>query len=741
MNNQPPIHKTKFSVCLIIGLAIVCSAPVALVAQKNSTQNSKPEKQHTEEKQAAAGTDWKGPWVKLQRIHPDLRFDRPVFLTNAGDGTGRMFVVEQSGVIRVIPKTESADQSKIADAQVFLDIREQVSRRGNEQGLIGLAFHPDFKNNGKFYVHYSSSKKQQNRRTAAPNIISQFTVSKSDANVADLESEKVILNQKQPFSNHNGGMIEFGPDGFLYASFGDGGSANDPHGNGQNLKTLLGAIIRIDVDKSSDDLAYSIPPDNPFVENEEARDELWAVGLRNVWRFSFDRRDGRLFAGDVGQNKIEEVCLVTRGGNYGWNRFEADELFNKRTKLSVGEHIPPIVSYEHSWGISITGGYVYRGKAHPELDGLYFYGDYVSGNLWGLRKKGDGKFQSKLLMRTGRSIASFGEDEDGEVYLLSFDGGIYKVVSSDEPQELLADWPKKISETGLYASTRKQEFAEDLIPYEVNAPFWSDHANKQRYIKLPEGKKMVYREKGTWELPVGSTVVKSFEKAGFRGTRSLETRLIKRTAEGWEAATYVWDSRQREAELLPEGKQFEFYSRRTGITTWHAPSASECASCHVESSGFVLGLTTAQLNRDTDGVNQISAWAEKGILDLPEDVDLAKADKFCSPFGDDGTLEDRARVYLDVNCAMCHQPNGPGNAAIDLRFDTKLADTGMVDKATAQNSMGIEDAKIIAAGAPEQSALLSRLATTGTGRMPSVGSNIVDKEAVKLISEWIKSLK
>ena len=737
MKRQQPLQITAFSVC-IIGFAIACSTPVAAVAQ----ENSKSEKHAPADSKATTETDWKGPWVKLQRIHPDLRFDRPVFLTNAGDGSGRMFVVEQSGVIRVIPKTESTEQSKIADAQVFLDIRDQVSRRGNEQGLLGLAFHPDFKNNGKFYVHYSSSKKQgRNRRTAAPNIISQFSVSESDANAAARDSEKVILTQKQPFPNHNGGMIEFGPDGFLYAAFGDGGSADDPYGNGQNLKTLLGAIIRIDVDKTSGELAYSIPPDNPFVKNDEARDELWAVGLRNVWRFSFDRQDGRLFAGDVGQNQIEEVCLITRGGNYGWNRFEADELFSKRTKLSVGEHIPPIVSYRHSWGISITGGYVYRGKAHPELDGLYFYGDYVSGNLWGLKKNDDGKFQSKLLMRTGRSIASFGEDEDGEVYLLSFDGGIYKVVSSDKPQEQLADWPKKISETGLYASIRKQEPAEDLIPYEVNAPFWADDADKKRYIKLPKGEKMVYREKGTWELPVGSVVVKSFDKEGFRGSRTLETRLIKRTPEGWEAATYVWNGRQSEAELMPEGKQFELYSRRTGITTWHAPSASERASCHVESSGFVLGLTTAQLNREKDGVNQISAWAEKGFLDLPADVDLADADKFCSPFGDEGTLEERARVYLDVNCAMCHQPNGPGNAAIDLRFDTKLADTGMVGKMPAQNNMGIEDAEIVAAGAPEQSALLSRLATTGTGRMPSVGSNIVDKKAVKLISQWIKSLE
>lgn len=732
-----------FSIWLAILVTVVCSAPFLLIGKPNPSPQelqSTKETAAAQDEPAASDVEWNGPWVSLERAYPNLRFDRPVYLTNAGDGSGRMFVVEQSGVIRVIPKAALAEQSDVANAPVFLDIREQVSRRGNEQGLLGLAFHPDFKKNGKLYVHYSSKKHVRNRRTSAPNIISQFTVSESDANVADRESEKIILKQEQPYSNHNGGMIEFGPDGFLYASFGDGGSADDPRGNGQNLKTLLGAIIRINVDEASDDLAYSIPEDNPFVGNEEARDELWAVGLRNVWRFAFDRRDGRLFAADVGQNKLEEVCLVERGGNYGWNRFEADNVFRKNVKLSVGEHIPPIASYDHSWGISITGGYVYRGKAYPKLDGVYFYGDYVSGNLWGLRKNKDGKFQSKLLLRTGRSIASFGEDEDGEVYLLSFDGGIYKIVSSDKPQELLADWPKKLSETGLYTSIRKKKLADDLTPYQVNAPFWSDNAGKTRFIKLPVGQKMEYKAKGTWKLPVGTVVVKNFDKAGYRGKQMLETRLIKRTKEGWEAATYVWNSRQNDADLKPEGSQFEFYTRQ-GITSWHAPSSSECASCHVESSGFVLGLTTAQLNREDEGVNQISAWAEKGLLELPEGVDLATADKFCSPFGDDGSLEERARVYLDVNCAMCHQPNGPGNATIDLRFDTELAGTGMVGEAPAQNNMGIEDAEIVAAGSPDRSTLLSRLETPGTGRMPSIGSNIVDKKAVKLISEWIESLK
>ena len=285
-------------------------------------------------------------------------------------------------------------------------------------------------------------------------------------------------------------MIEFGPDGFLYVTLGDGGAANDPEGNGQKLSSMLGSIIRIDVDHTQSDLNYAIPDDNPFVDVEGARPELWAIGLRNVWRFSFDRETGELFAADVGQDKIEEVNIIEKGGNYGWNRFEANSDFNLETELAIGEHAKPVAMYERSWGISITGGYVYRGDDYPELQGKYFYGDYVSGNLWALAKNDQGEYEDELVRRTGRSIASFGEDDRGELYILSFDGGIYRVVSTAEPENTFADWPKKLSETGLLVSMKEATFSPDLIPYELNAPFWSDEAAKQRYIKLPPGEKM-----------------------------------------------------------------------------------------------------------------------------------------------------------------------------------------------------------------------------------------------------------
>ncbi|MFK7769239.1 MAG: PQQ-dependent sugar dehydrogenase [Mariniblastus sp.] len=684
-----------------------------------------------------------GDFVGIERAFSRLRFDRPVYLTNAGDGSDRIFVVEQAGVVRWFNKNDENPTS-----QIFLDLTDRVSRSSNEEGLIGFAFHPDFKNNGFVYCHWSSErdrpeKTEGQKRPVAPNIVARYKIS-DDPNVCDADSEKVIMKIAQPYPNHNGGAMAFGKDGYLYLSLGDGGFRNDPLGNGQNLSTLLGAILRIDIDSESDGKSYAIPKDNPFIDTPDARPEIFALGLRNVWRFSFDRKTGDLWAADVGQELIEEVNIIEKGGNYGWKRFEANKDFATDVELAIQQHDKPVAFYGHEWGGSITGGNVYRGEKYPELDGSYFFGDYMTGNLWRTRKDAKGKYQTELIRRTGRSIASFGEDEQGEVYLLSFDGGIYQIVPAEKPEETFKNWPKKLSETGLFASIPDKKVADHLIAYEVNAPFWSDEAEKSRYFVLPEGKSLGYRAEGSWEVPVGTTIVKNFKKGKGRWLRMLETRLIKRTDQGWESATYVWDKKNKDAELFVEGKQFEIWEKQ--VKSWHAPSASECASCHVDAAGYVLGLNTAQLNRDGSGsgVNQISEWAKNGYVSLPDslskDLDVSKLPKYCNPFDKSADLETRARVYLDVNCAMCHQPKGPGNANIDLRFATSLEGTKSINANPGQGDLGIADAKLIAPGKPESSLMVQRIKTLNEGRMPSIGSNLVDEKAVELLSEWIKGM-
>ena len=679
----------------------------------------------------------KDTFVGLERVFPQLRFHRPVFLTGAGDGTGRIFVTEQAGLIHVFSPNKDPENNPVTKTKVFLDIRDRISRVGNEEGLIGLAFHPDYKNNGEFFVHYSSSVKDMT------GIISRFRISENDPDKANPDSEEQILEQSQPYRNHNGGTIAFGKDGYLYASLGDGGKANDPHDHGQNLNSWLGSIIRIDIDHQDEGKAYAVPKDNPFVDRPDALPELWAIGLRNVWRFSFDRETDELWAGDVGQDRFDEVSIIKRGGNYGWNRYEAKSDFKKDAVMATREHDEPVTFYGREWGLSITGGNVYRGKRYPSLVGAYFYGDYVSGNLWRVSKNSEGQYENELVRRTGRSIASFGEDDEGELYLLSFDGGIYRIVPTEQPEDTFDDWPTKLSETGLYTSVKDHRVSDELIPYSLNAPFWSDGAAKERFILLPAGGKLEYRETGSWGLPVGSTIVKNFKDSR---NRMLETRLIKRTDEGWEAASYVWDyQRNRSATLRPAGQQFEVYSpdrarRRWNIDSWHAPSASECASCHVDAAGYVLGLNTAQLNMSVDGKNQILTWKEQGVVELPENFDAEKANRFCSPTDESAELNERARVYLDVNCAMCHRPEGPGNANIDLRYATDIEKTGMINQPPAQGDLGNPDSRIILPGNPDNSTLLHRVETLGPGRMPNIGSNKIDENAVQLLKAWINSL-
>jgi glucose/arabinose dehydrogenase len=337
---------------------------------------------------------------------------RPILLTNAGDGSNRTFVATEQGVIHVIPNDPKATKS-----QVFLDIQDRCvyDDKQNEEGLLGLAFHPNFKKNGEFFVYYTV------RKPKLTNVLSRFKVSKDDPNKADLASEEELLRYTKPFWNHNAGTICFGPDGYLYVSIGDGGSANDPYGNGQKLTTLMGKVLRIDVDHKDDGKKYAVPKDNPFVGKKDALPEIWAYGLRNIWRMAFDRKTGELWAADVGQNLYEEIDLIVKGGNYGWNLREGLHPFGAPGVGPRKDLIDPIWEYHHDVGKSMTGGVVYRGKKLPELDGMYLYGDYVTNKLWALRYDGEKKrvVANRPIRDRGVPIYSFGEDEAGELYFLT----------------------------------------------------------------------------------------------------------------------------------------------------------------------------------------------------------------------------------------------------------------------------------------------------------------------------------
>ena len=333
--------------------------------------------------------------------------ESPVDLANAADGSGRLFILEQSGAIKIL------DQESLLTTP-FLDIRGRVGSESSEQGLLGLAFHPQYTQNGYFFINYTNR--------GGDTVIARYQVSGTDKNIAKPESEKIILTISQPFANHNGGMLAFGPDGYLYVGTGDGGSGGDPQGNGQSLDTLLGKIMRLDIDQED---SYTIPADNPFTDSSSP--EIWAYGLRNPWRFTFDSLTGDMYIGDVGQNQWEEIDLLPAGSpggsNFGWNYFEGTHQFNG-TPPNGSALVPPIVEYDHKFGCSVTGGVVYRGSQLSGFNGVYLYGDFCSGNVWGTLQNAGGDWESALLFENMGRISAFGEDETGEVYLVDYNGTV-----------------------------------------------------------------------------------------------------------------------------------------------------------------------------------------------------------------------------------------------------------------------------------------------------------------------------
>jgi len=337
----------------------------------------------------------------------------PVDLQFPNDGTGRFFVVQQPGSILI-----GVNGTLLAPS--FLDVTSKVHFSG-EMGLLGLAFHPQFTQNHKLYVHYDQLVGSQ-----IQSVIAEYQLSAGDANQADPASARILLTVNQPFGNHKGGQIAFGPDGFLYIGLGDGGNEGDPLGNGQNLQTLLGKMLRIDVDHTSSGLPYAIPADNPFAHGG-GLPEIWAYGLRNPWRFSFERGTGRLFVGDVGQDKYEEIDILQRGGNFGWNVMEGMHCFNPPTGCNTTGLVLPIAEYDHSEGDAVMGGYVYKGSAIPNLPGAYIFSDFGSGTIWGLTES-SGTWTRTKLLSSNRNVSSFGQDVAGEIYVVDYAGSILKLV-------------------------------------------------------------------------------------------------------------------------------------------------------------------------------------------------------------------------------------------------------------------------------------------------------------------------
>ncbi|MGQ0614702.1 MAG: PQQ-dependent sugar dehydrogenase [Planctomycetaceae bacterium] len=668
------------------------------------------------------------PGLRASRAFPSLTFSSPVFLTAPTDGTDRIFVVEQRGRIYVFPNSDA-----VAAATLFLDITSRVVS-GGELGLFSIAFDPAFATNGTFYLHYTADAPLRS-------VISRFRVSSGNPDVADASSEAVLLEVAQPYSNHNGGSLTFGPDDHLYIALGDGGSGGDPLNAGQDLTNLLGKILRIDPDLPP---PY-IPGDNPFVgAGGGARGQIWAYGLRNPWRISFDRGNGDLWCGDVGQGAREEVGIVTRGANMGWRVFEGNLAYDNPSGLPASGFTAPVLDYGRSQGTTVIGGYVYRGSRIPTLRGAYLYADYGSGRVWALVASGTSVVSNQQLFTLG-SPSSFGEDRDGEVYIVSLNGGIFRLQETGGGGPAPA-FPTRLSGTGLFTNVASLTPNPGLVEYDLRAPLWSDGARKRRWIGLPGNSRAVFHATEPWTFPVGTVLVKHFEiDLAPSGTRRLETRVLLRESAGWAGYTYVWNDAQSDADLLSGSATRDFLvpgSSGPETVTWTFPSGADCLRCHTAAAGTVLGVRTRQLNRDFDYPaatdNQLRSWNHIGLLD--RDIGPSAAyESYPRPEDTSAPLGDRARAYIAANCAQCHLPAGPAPGGLDLRYGIPVASMNLVGIAPSEGSLGLVNAQRIRSGSKESSVLWERMRRLDSTRMPPLASHRVDAFAVQLLGAWIDS--
>jgi uncharacterized repeat protein (TIGR03806 family) len=585
-------------------------------------------------------------------------------------------------------------------------------------------------------------------------MTSEFT-SPDGGSTLNPNSERVLLAVNKNFENHNGGQLAFGPqDGFLYVGLGDGGGAFDPDGNAQNPQRLLGKMLRIDVESRPGGAPYAIPADNPFANNPRCNTdgtgaqscpEIYALGLRNPWRWSFDLT-GDLWVGDVGQRGFEEINVVSRGANYGWDLREGFQCTGGGTSCSSADFTNPVAAYGRDVGFSITGGYVYRGTQTTELVGRYVFGDF-GGMIASLTPVADGTFTVTPLVDNGETppgapgplqISAFGKGNDGELFALDYvRGHIYRLIFTPAGAGAGGDnVPQQLSATGcVNTASADAPPLLSLIPYTVNAPFWSDGASKERWIGLPNGQNIAVGDDGNWEPPNGTVLVKHFRI----GTRLVETRLFMRHPDGvWGGYTYQWNDAATDATRVRGGA-----TANVGGQTWIFPTEAQCMQCHTQAAGFALGLETAQQNRDLTypqtgrtanqitTLNAINALAPPVAADPPAYADPADASR---------SLDDRARAYLHTNCANCHRPGGPTPAALDLRHGTALPQTGACDVAPTGGDLGIANARIVAPGDNTRSVLLARMRVRDANAMPPLASNVVDAAGAELIGAWIDSL-
>ncbi len=708
------------------------------------------------------GIDKRTPWTKSRvvgspeppspyrtvRAFPKLKIQQPLAIAPI-PGTDELILISHEGSW-ALPATISRlkNSPDVESLTKLLAFKDRI--------CYGVTFHPKFRENGYLYIGCNGQfdKDTQTR-------VSRFTMDLKTLAI-DPKSEQLII--QWPSNGHNGGDMVFGLDGRLYVSSGDGTSDSDTNLTGQTTNDLLAAVLRIDVDHPDPGKAYSVPKDNPWVGKPDYRPELWAYGFRNPWRITCDRVTGHIWVGQNGQDMWEQVINVRKGGNYGWSVTEGGHPFYVTRKAGPDPILKPTADHSHSEARSISGGIVYWGKKLPKLRGAYIYGDWSTGRVWGIKNDGTKTTYHEELVDTPFAITGFGVDHEGELFVIDHgNGAFHRLEPNNEPDRHL-EFPRKLSETGVFAKVAGHKVDPALIPYSVNAPLWSDGAGKARFIALPGDQTISYNDGGAWGFSEGAVLVKSFKLDTVDRpegeSRWIETRLMTRSQGEWVGYSYLWNHDQTEAYLVPKEGTDRVYQVRDAassvgskLQTWHYPSRSECMVCHSRAAAWVLGLQTGQLNKAHEypngvvdnqlrtlehiGVLQTGGSAEKPVRTLPKRPEALA--KLANPHDPWSPLEARVKSYLHSNCASCHIPAGGGNAQMNLGFSVPLKDMGIFDAAPNHDKFGLADPKIIAPGHPDRSVMLKRISRRGIGQMPPLASAEVDPDAIKILTDWILS--
>ncbi|WP_417385426.1 PQQ-dependent sugar dehydrogenase [Gimesia sp.] len=692
------------------------------------------------------GTPEPGLPYETELAFPQLKFNQPLAIATA-PGEKRFYVAERKGKIFSF----NYEDQQTSQADLFFDLKVKEPAL-NE--IYGITFHPRFAENRYVYICYVLKPELPHGTR-----VSRFKVLDTDPPRCDPDSEEILIEWLS--GGHNGGCLRFGPEGYLYISTGDGGPASPPdiHNAGQDVSNLLSCILRIDVDHAGKAKPYSIPSDNPFVNREGVRPEIWAYGFRNPWKMCFHPENGDLWVGDVGWELWELVYRVEKGGNYGWSIREGLQPVKPGLKPGPTPILPPTVVHSHREARSITGGYFYESPRLKELNDTYIYGDYSTGKLWGLRYSDKRVNWHEELANSTLKVTAFAIDDTGEVYIVDIEGGGFHRLVPIKESEHNPEFPTLLSQTGLFQDTAKHEVAPGVIPYSINAPAWADYATAERFVALPDETTIDVVKKKIWNFPKDSVLVKTISIETELGNPAtayrLETQVMHFNGARWLGYSYRWNEDQTDATLVPSsGDQIKLeiatseQPEKKINYEWPIPSRAECAVCHTPYQNYlsILSFEEPQLNRSQkygETVdNQLRALAHVKVL--PESVWTdskgAHANYLVNPYDPEEALNSRARSYLHTNCRHCHRSNGGGGATIELDAGLNIDAMKAMGVRPTQGTFGILDAQVIAPSDPYRSVLLYRMSKLGKGRMPYSGSSIVDTRGTRLIRSWIESL-